>query len=107
MTAAPSELRRLAAGPAGVLLLGALLAVLAPTLALAVAPAFLLLLLFASGRMPGEDLVVRLRTSRPVARRRPVRIPAPALAIVIRPVGRLLVAALAMRPPPVRRLLTS
>lgn len=106
-SASSSELRRLVVGPAGILLVGALLAVAIPTLALAVAPAFLLFLLFASGRMPGEKLVLRLRTARPAARRRPVRLSAPALAIVVRPVGRLLAAALAVRPPPARRLLIS
>jgi hypothetical protein len=70
-------------------------------LALTLAPAILLLAMFAGGVRPGEKLLERLherRTAPRTVRATSVRIPQ--LALVLRPVGRLIASALAMRPPP-------
>ena len=83
------------------LLLVASPALAEPGLALSMAPALLLLALFTGGFRPGEALIERLRArfapSRPP---RAVSAPRPRLALVVRPAGRLLASALAMRPPP-------
>jgi hypothetical protein len=90
-----------------VLVAACVLAVLAPALAepglaLALAPAFLLLAALAFGHFPGEQLIERLAVARrALRRRRPC-----SLAARRRPersysrVGRLLAFALAVRPPP-------
>jgi hypothetical protein len=71
-----------------------------PGLALTMAPALLLLALLTCGLRPGEALIDRLRAqARPPARRAASH-PRPRLALVVRPAGRLLASALAMRPPP-------
>jgi hypothetical protein len=72
-----------------------------PSLALAFAPALLLLALFTVGVRPGERLLERLRAR--MAKARPARAvssPRPALPLFVRPVGRSFASALAMRPPP-------
>jgi hypothetical protein len=82
-----------------VLVLGAGIA--DPGLALALAPALALLALLSVGVRPGEALIERLRAR--VAPSRPARASSsrrPQLALVVRPVGRSLATALAMRPPP-------
>ncbi|MDA0182209.1 hypothetical protein OJ997_18025 [Solirubrobacter phytolaccae] len=74
-----------------------------PGLTLAFAPAVVLLALLCLGMRPGEALISRLRArfeTRAVARASSMR--RPRLALVVRPVGCSLAAALAMRPPPVR-----
>lgn len=81
--------------------------VVAPSVGLLLAPAAALLALLAHGVFLGEDVIERLRTRRAMTRRRPrplsVRVPA-APAIVHR-TGRRIAFALAVRPPPARRLL--
>jgi hypothetical protein len=69
-----------------------------PGLALALAPALLLLALLARGIHPGEALIERLRVVRP-SRPRPAAVAWPRLALVIRP-ARLFASALVVRPPP-------
>jgi len=70
-------------------------------LALTMAPALLLLAALANGFRPGEALIERLTDrSRAATRRRATSMPRPRLALVVRPAGRLLACALAMRPPP-------
>lgn len=73
-------------------------AVADPGLALALAPALLLLGLLARGIHPGEALIERLRGVRP-ARQRPAAIVWPRLARVVRP-ARLFASARSVRPPP-------
>jgi hypothetical protein len=86
---------------AGMLVVVALAGLAEPGLALALAPAVLLLALFTGGIRPGEALIERLRSRRAAAGRvRAVSAPRPRLALVVRPAGRLIAAALAMRPPP-------
>ena|SRR5690349_4930058 len=86
---------------AGLVVLGVALSVAAdPALALTLLPAFALLGLLAGGVHPGERLIERLRGRAPAPSRRPVSMPRPRLALVVRPTGRLLASALAMRPPP-------
>jgi len=70
-----------------------------PGLALALAPALMLLGLLVHGVRPGERLIQRL-TERSAPTRCAASLPCPRLADVIRPVGRQLSCALAMRPPP-------
>jgi hypothetical protein len=70
-----------------------------PGLALTMAPALLLLALFASGVRPGEALIGRLLERR-LATPRATSAPRPRLALVVRPAGRLLASAQAIRPPP-------
>jgi hypothetical protein len=77
-------------------------AVAVPGLALALAPACLLLVALAFGRFPGEQLIERLANVRHVVRRRR---PCPLAARrrpdrAFRRVGRLIAFALAVRPPP-------
>jgi hypothetical protein len=69
-----------------------------PGLALALAPALLLLALLARGIHPGEALIERLRVVRP-ARRRPAAVLWPRLELVVRPAW-WFAPALAVRPPP-------
>ena len=87
--------------PVVLVVLGVLLSGIAdPELILALAPALLLLGLLASGVRPGERLIGRLAARRTRAVRAPVSLPRPRLALVVRPAGRALATALAMRPPP-------
>ena len=88
---------------AGLVLLIALTGLADPGLLLAFAPAAVLLALLTVGVRPGEALIEKLRArfvARPARRARSAR--RPRLALVVRPVGCDLAAALAMRPPPVR-----
>ncbi len=92
---------------AALVLAGAVLLVTAPVFVLAMAPAIALFALVAHRVMPGEDLIVRLRSA-PRARRRV----APAAqrlydALVPRRTGRLIASGLAVRPPPAAPLLTT
>ena len=59
-----------------------------------------MLALFAGGVRPGEALIERLRSRLRTPRLRAVSAARPRLALVVRPIGRLLASALAMRPPP-------
>jgi hypothetical protein len=80
------------------------LVVAAPVFMLAMAPAIALFALFGQRVMPGEKLIVRLRTRRAGARRpRAILLQRPYDAMVVRRAGRLIAAALAMRPPPARQ----
>jgi len=73
-----------------------------PGLALAFAPALLLLALLTVGVRPGEALIERLRARSAGARpMRAASSPRPRLPLLVRPVGRSFATALAMRPPPV------
>lgn len=86
-----------------VLLLGWLaLGALSVTVALIAAPAFALFFVLSLGFFPGEKLIVKVRElrSRPREWSRPVRVSFPVLPDAIRPVGRRLAFALAVRPPP-------
>jgi hypothetical protein len=86
------------------LLLAAVAVVLAaPVFMLAMAPAIALFAMVAHRVMPGEELIVRLRSRRVAARRRST-LPAGRLydVMVVRRAGRLIASALAMRPPPAR-----
>lgn len=69
-----------------------------------VAPVLILALPLLARRYPGEDLILRLgRPRRHVARRRAPVLPAPLGARVVQVLprgGRLIAAALAVRPPP-------
>lgn len=87
------------------LLAAALLLVAAPVFVLAMAPAIALFALVAGRIMPGEDLIVRLRGIRAAPRRRRPAPQRPYHVVLVRRTGRLLAAALAMRPPPARPLL--
>lgn len=93
---------------AGMFALVALAGLAEPGLALTMAPALLMLALFAGGVRPGEALIERLRVRRTASRLpRAVSAPRPRLALVVRPAGRLLASALAMRPPPSASLVSS
>jgi hypothetical protein len=93
---------------AALLLVAVLLVLAAPVFMLAMAPAIALFALFASRVMPGEKLIVRLRTRRAVTHRpRTIALQHPYDALVVRRAGRLITAALAMRPPPARLPVTS
>ena len=84
------------------------LVLVAPVFMLAMAPAIALFALVGQRVMPGEELIVRLRTRRVGAHRpRSIAIQHPYDALVVRPAGRLIASALAMRPPPARLLVTS
>jgi hypothetical protein len=90
------------------LLIAVALVVAAPVFMLAMAPAIALFALFAQRVMPGEELIVRLRTRQAGARRpRAILVARPYDAMVVRRAGRLIAAALAMRPPPARQPVTS
>src|ERR1700754_82341 len=71
-----------------------------PGLVLTMAPALLLLALFAGGVRPGEALIERLLEPRRAITPRPSSAARPRLALVVRPAGRLLASAQAIRPPP-------
>jgi hypothetical protein len=84
------------------------LVLVAPVFMLAMAPAIALFALVGQRVMPGEELIVRLRTRRVGGHRpRSIAIQHPYDALVVRPAGRLIASALAMRPPPARLLVTS
>ena len=90
------------------LVVAVVLVLAAPVFILAMAPAIALFALFAHRVMPGEELIVRLRTRRAVAHRpRSIALQRPYDAMVVRRAGRLIASALAMRPPPARLLVTS
>ncbi|HTE63518.1 MAG TPA: hypothetical protein VK631_24390 [Solirubrobacteraceae bacterium] len=88
---------------AALLLVAVALVLVAPALMLAMAPAIALFAMVAHRFMPGERLIVRLRTRDAGASRRRA-LPAERLydALVVRRAGRLIASALAMRPPPAR-----
>jgi hypothetical protein len=92
----------------GLLLTAVVLVVAAPVFMLAMAPAIALFALVGQRVMPGEELIVRLRSRRAGARRpRAIVVARPYDAMVVRRAGRLIAAALAMRPPPARQPVTS
>ena len=93
---------------AALLLVAVALVLVAPVFMLAMAPAIALFAMVAHRVMPGEELIVRLRT-RHAAARSSRALPAARLydAMVVRPAGRLIASALAMRPPPVRPFLST
>ena len=93
---------------AAMLLLVGVAGLVEPGFALSMAPALLLLALITGGFRPGEALIERLRAR--FAASRPPRASSaarPRLALVVRPTGRLLASALAMRPPPSPLAVTS
>src|SRR3954454_7486384 len=94
--------RRTAMAFAAMLVLVATMGLLEPGLALTMAPALLLLALFAGGVRPGEALIERLRDRRAAdaARVRAVSAPRPRLVLLARRAGRLIASGLAVRPPP-------
>ena len=100
---APTRIRLLLAA---LVLAAALLVVVAPVFMLAMAPAIALFAMVANRVMPGADAIVRLRTAHAARRVRPAA-QRPYEVILVRRTGRLIAAALAMRPPPARLLLTS
>ena len=88
---------------AGLLLAAVVLVLTAPVFMLAMAPAIGVFAMVAHRVMPGERLIVRLRERHaPRRRRAPAAVQRPYGVIVVRRTGRLLAAALAMRPPPRR-----
>jgi hypothetical protein len=91
---------------AALVLAAAVLVVVAPVFMLAMAPAIALFAMVANRIMPGADAIVRLRSAHAARRRRPVA-QRPYEVVLVRRTGRLLAAALAMRPPPARLLVTS
>ena len=91
---------------AALVVAAAVLVVVAPVFVLAMAPAIALFALVASRIMPGADAIVRLRTAHTRRRVRPVA-QRPYAVVLVRRAGRLIAAALAMRPPPARLLVTS
>jgi hypothetical protein len=93
---------------AALLLAAVVLVLVAPLFMLAMAPAIALFAMVAGRIMPGEELIVRLRTRRaPTRRPRAIGRTRPYDAMVVRRAGRLIAAALAMRPPPARLPVTS
>ncbi|WP_233243712.1 hypothetical protein [Paraconexibacter algicola] len=81
--------------------LAAFAVVVAPGALLALAPTLLLFGTLLAGAMPGEELLHRLRARfAPRARRRRPARPRTYRAVHLRRVGRLIAAALAVRPPP-------
>ena len=74
-----------------------------PVFMLAMAPAIALFAMVAHRVMPGEDLIVPLRSCHEATRRRR-SLPAGRLydVMVVRRAGRLIASAVAMRPPPAR-----
>jgi hypothetical protein len=86
---------------AALLVVAVVLVLAAPVFVLAMAPAIALFALVAGRVMPGEELIVRLRTRRVAGHRpRTIALQRPYDALVVRPAGRLITSALAMRPPP-------
>jgi hypothetical protein len=101
MTGTAASPRRTFLAFAGMFVLVALAGLAEPGLAMTMAPALILLALLTGGVRPGEAFIERLRERR--APQHPVRAqdhPRPRLALVVRPAGRLIASALAMRPPP-------
>ena len=78
------------------------LALLDPQLVGIFAPALALFGLLVVDVRPGERFIVRLLRARTKVCRRSPAVPAPALPIVVRRIGRMMAAALAVRPPPAR-----
>ena len=99
----PTRIRLLLAA---LVVAAALLVVAAPVFMLAMAPAIALFALVANRIMPGADAIVRLRSAHAARRARPVA-QRPYEVVLVRRTGRLITAALAMRPPPARSLLTT
>lgn len=99
--------RRTALAFAGMLLLVAVAGFADVGLALTLAPALLLLGLFACGVRPGETLIERLIERRAPAPARAVSAPRPRLVLIVRLAGRLLASGLATRPPPSAPAFTS
>ena len=64
------------------------------------APAIALFALLVAGVRPGERIIVALARARSRPRRPSLVVPRPALPIVVLRTGRLIAAALAVRPPP-------
>ena len=83
---------------AGVMLFA--LGLAAPALALAFAPALVLLALLAAGVHPGEALIARLHARRDRRCPRAASTPRPRLALVLRRAGRLIASAPGTRAPP-------
>jgi hypothetical protein len=73
----------------------------APVFMLAMAPAIALFAMVANRVMPGADAIVRLRSAHTPRRARPAAA-RPYEVVLVRRAGRLIAAALAMRPPPAR-----
>jgi len=95
--------RRFRLASLGLVAAGALLAIgLSPEFALSVLPALALVVALILGAFPGAELIDWLREcrSRPTGRRRPVDTPRQRCAPYVRPAGRAMAFALAMRPPP-------
>ncbi len=100
--------RRTALAFAGMFALVGLAGLVDPGLALTFGPALLMLALFSLGVRPGEALLERLITRHMSATpKRAASARRPRLALVVRPAGRLIASALAMRPPPLPLALTS
>lgn len=99
----PTRIRLLLAA---LVVAAALLVVAAPVFMLAMAPAIALFAMVANRVMPGADAIVRLRSAHAARRARPVA-QRPYEVVLVRRTGRLIAAALAMRPPPARSLLTT
>jgi hypothetical protein len=89
------------------LLAAAVLLVVAPVFVLAMAQAIALFAMVAGRCMPGEDLIVRLRGVRTARRRRRPAAQRAYGVVLVHRTGRLIAAALAMRPPPARPLATT
>jgi hypothetical protein len=93
---------------AALLLVAVVLVLAAPVFVLTMAPAIALFALVAGRVMPGEDLIVRLRSRRAAGHRpRTIALQRPYDALVVRRAGRLITSALAMRPPPARLPVTT
>jgi hypothetical protein len=92
---------------AALVLAAAVLVLTAPIFMLAMAPAIALFAMVANRVMPGADAIVRLRTAHTPRRRRDSAPQRPYEVVLVRRTGRLIAAALAVRPPPARTLLTS
>jgi hypothetical protein len=106
MTAVRSSRTRTRLLLAALVLAAAVLVVVAPVFMLAMAPAIALFALVANRIMPGADAIVRLRSAHAPRRARPVA-QRPYTVILVRRTGRLIAAALAMRPPPAHPLVSS
>ena len=99
--------RRIVLAYAGMFVLVGLAGLVDPGLALTFGPALLMLALFTLGVRPGEALLERLITRHVRRAPRAISAPRPRLALVVRPAGRLIASALAMRPPPATPAFTS
>jgi hypothetical protein len=96
--------RRTVAAWSGLIALLAIGALADPGLALTMAPALLMLALFATGIRPGERLMIRVLERGGGRAPRATSSPRPRLALVVRASGVDLASALAMRPPPAASL---